>query len=86
MATVHISTLGCRLNQFESSAMAASLERAGHRVAAPGGIDLERPADVQVINTCTVTERGDANFLSMARGACSLALERDSIQILKEAT
>lgn len=32
------------------------------------------------------TERGDANFLSMARGACSLALERDSIQILKEAT
>jgi aminoglycoside/choline kinase family phosphotransferase len=32
------------------------------------------------------TERGDANFLSMARGACSLALARDSIQVLKEAT
>ena len=32
------------------------------------------------------TERGDANFLSMARGACSLALARDSIQALKEAT
>lgn len=29
------------------------------------------------------TERGDANFLSMARGACSLALEHDSIAALK---
>ena len=28
------------------------------------------------------TERGDANFLSMARGACSLALEHDSIAAL----
>ncbi|WFL76102.1 phosphotransferase [Altererythrobacter arenosus] len=30
------------------------------------------------------TERGDANFLSMARGACALALEHDSIGALKE--
>jgi aminoglycoside phosphotransferase (APT) family kinase protein len=29
------------------------------------------------------TERGDANFLSMARGACELALEHDSIGVLK---
>ncbi|GAA4037814.1 phosphotransferase family protein [Parerythrobacter jejuensis] len=29
------------------------------------------------------TERGDANFLSMARGACSLALEHDSLDALK---
>lgn len=30
------------------------------------------------------TERGDANFLSMARGACGLALERQSLAALKE--
>ena len=30
------------------------------------------------------TERGDANFLSMARGACSLALAHDSMAALKE--
>ncbi|MDJ0641670.1 MAG: phosphotransferase [Erythrobacter sp.] len=30
------------------------------------------------------TERGDANFLSMARGACALALEHDSLAALKE--
>lgn len=32
------------------------------------------------------TERGDANFLSMARGACSLALEHGSIEALKART
>lgn len=30
------------------------------------------------------TERGDANFLSMARGACALALAHDSLSALKE--
>ena len=30
------------------------------------------------------TERGDDNFLSMARGACALALKHDSIAALKE--
>lgn len=30
------------------------------------------------------TQRGDANFLSMARGACGLALERQSLAALKE--
>ena len=29
------------------------------------------------------TERGDANFLSMARNACELALDHDSIGALK---
>ncbi len=32
------------------------------------------------------TQRGDANFLSMARGACALALKHDSIAALKEAS
>ena len=30
------------------------------------------------------TERGDANFLSMARGACALALEHGSLEMLEE--
>ncbi|MFZ9394898.1 MAG: phosphotransferase [Erythrobacter sp.] len=30
------------------------------------------------------TERGDANFLSMARGACALALQHGSLQLLEE--
>jgi len=30
------------------------------------------------------TERGDANFLSMARGACALALEHKSLDVMEE--
>ncbi len=30
------------------------------------------------------TDRGDANFLSMARGACALALQHGSLQLLEE--
>lgn len=30
------------------------------------------------------TERGDANFLSMARGACALCLEHGSLKLMKE--
>lgn len=32
------------------------------------------------------TQRGDANFLSMVRGACGLALDHDSLGALKEAS
>lgn len=48
--TVSFSTLGCRLNQAESDAMAEDLARSGVGLAAPG----ENP-DIVVINTCTVT-------------------------------
>ncbi len=49
-ATVSFSTLGCRLNQAESDAMAEALSENGISPAPAG----ESP-DVVVINTCTVT-------------------------------
>ena len=52
--TVAVSTLGCRLNQVESQEILALLEARGFR-AAPAG----EPADVHVVNTCTVTGRAD---------------------------
>ncbi|MBI3091389.1 MAG: tRNA (N(6)-L-threonylcarbamoyladenosine(37)-C(2))-methylthiotransferase MtaB [Candidatus Tectomicrobia bacterium] len=64
MATVQITTLGCKLNQFESAAMATSLEQAGHTLA-----DSAETADVYVINTCTVTERSDAKSRNIVRRA-----------------
>jgi threonylcarbamoyladenosine tRNA methylthiotransferase MtaB len=53
-STVAFTTLGCRLNQVESHEMAALLERNGFRVWPAGA-----PADVHVVNTCTVTARAD---------------------------
>ena len=48
-----IKTLGCKVNQFESEAIAAALISEGWRLADGGG-----PADLCIVNTCTVTSRG----------------------------
>ncbi len=52
--SVAFQTLGCKLNQYETDALASRLQKAGYRIA---GND-ER-ADCHIINTCTVTNRGD---------------------------
>ncbi|MBI2460741.1 MAG: tRNA (N(6)-L-threonylcarbamoyladenosine(37)-C(2))-methylthiotransferase MtaB [Candidatus Rokubacteria bacterium] len=54
MATVAFATLGCRLNQYESWELQALLEGRGLRT-----VPFEAPADIYVINTCTVTARAD---------------------------
>ena len=43
-------TLGCKVNQYESEAIAAAFEQQGYTV-----VDEREFADVYVINTCTVT-------------------------------
>ena len=58
MAAQKISfyTLGCRLNQSETASIQNSFDAPGYTV-----VDFEQPADIVVINTCTVTEGGDAD-------------------------
>lgn len=51
---VAVTTLGCRLNQVDGLEVTAALEARGFRAAAS-----QEPADVVVINTCTVTARAD---------------------------
>lgn len=51
---VAFSTLGCRVNHYESEAMAEKFIREGYEVA-----EFTEVADVYVINTCTVTNMGD---------------------------
>ena len=50
MKRVAFYTLGCKVNQYETEAMAEAFERAGYTP-----VDFEEAADVYVINTCTVT-------------------------------
>lgn len=47
-------TLGCRVNVYESEAMAEKFIREGYEV-----VEFTDVADVYVINTCTVTNMGD---------------------------
>lgn len=51
---VAFATLGCRVNQYESEAMAEKFIREGYEV-----VDFDQFFDVYVINTCTVTNMGD---------------------------
>jgi threonylcarbamoyladenosine tRNA methylthiotransferase MtaB len=54
--TVAVSTLGCRLNQVDSQEMMGLLESHGFRP-----VSAEEPAEVYVVNTCTVTGRADVS-------------------------
>jgi len=61
---VAFATLGCRLNQGDSHALAATLEERGFRT-----VPFEAPADVVVVNTCTVTGRAVVSDRQMIRRA-----------------
>ena len=45
-----LETLGCKVNQYESQAMASLLEARGHTRCADG-----ETADCVIVNTCAVT-------------------------------
>ncbi len=51
---VCVTTLGCKVNQYESQAMLSQLTAHGFQVCGP-----KEPADVILINSCTVTSASD---------------------------
>jgi len=64
MKKVSFQTVGCRLNQYETEKMAANLCPYGfHRV------NRGEPADLYIINTCTVTHRADSDCRYLIRRA-----------------
>ncbi len=61
---IAFKTLGCRLNQFETDALASEFHNAGYRI-----VDFDSKADIYVVNTCTVTNQSDRksrNLVSQA--------------------
>jgi len=57
-------TLGCKVNTYESDAMASLFEQAGYEI-----IPHTEKADIYIINTCTVTAVGDKKSRQMIRRA-----------------
>ena len=64
MATFGIFTLGCKVNQYESEAIAELLEERGLTQ-----LHGEEPCDLYIINTCTVTGESDRKARQMIRRA-----------------
>ena len=60
--TVAILTLGCKVNQYESEAIAEAFEGSGFSVRG-----ADESCDVYVINTCTVTAESDRKAGQLAR-------------------
>ena len=82
-ASLH--NLGCKVNAYETEAMEQLLKEAGYTVVAFG-----EPADVCIINTCSVTNVADKKsrqMLHRARvknpGACVVAVGRRQLRSLK---
>ena len=53
-------TLGCKVNQYETQAMRALFEAAGHTA-----VPFDARADAYVVNTCTVTQTSDHKSRAM---------------------
>ncbi|MFQ6031398.1 MAG: tRNA (N(6)-L-threonylcarbamoyladenosine(37)-C(2))-methylthiotransferase MtaB [Candidatus Zixiibacteriota bacterium] len=51
---VALFTVGCKLNQYETQAIAEQLEECGFE-----RVDFTQPAEIYIINTCTVTKESD---------------------------
>ena len=59
-----IYTLGCKVNQYESEAIAEAAQKAGFVISEPSA-----PCDVYIINTCTVTGESDRKSRQLIRRA-----------------
>ncbi len=66
-------TFGCRLNQAETNIMQQTFVEQGYPV-----VDYRQDPDVVVVNTCTVTENGDADTRKLVR---RLVRENPGVQI-----
>ena len=66
--TVAFATLGCRLNQVDSAQLQTALEARGFRT-----VPVAAPADVVVVNTCTVTARAECSDRQAIRRAARVS-------------
>lgn len=64
MPKVAFYTLGCKVNQYESAAMAELFEKKGYEI-----VDFDDEADVYVINTCDVTNESGRKSRQIIRKA-----------------
>ncbi|WP_181350614.1 tRNA (N(6)-L-threonylcarbamoyladenosine(37)-C(2))-methylthiotransferase MtaB [Thalassobacillus sp. CUG 92003] len=64
MPTVAFHTLGCKVNHYETEAIWNMFSQNGYE-----RVEFERPSDVYVVNTCTVTNTGDKKSRQVIRRA-----------------
>lgn len=68
-------TFGCKLNQFETEALASSFRRQGFSI-----VRADQEADVYIINTCTVTSKSEQKARRLIRKLARM--QSDSLLIV----
>ncbi|MDR0721715.1 MAG: tRNA (N(6)-L-threonylcarbamoyladenosine(37)-C(2))-methylthiotransferase MtaB [Treponema sp.] len=69
MVSVSLYTLGCKVNQLESEAIAHAFRAQGFKVLPWDGSSEEQGADILVFNTCTVTSKAEQKARRVIRKA-----------------
>jgi threonylcarbamoyladenosine tRNA methylthiotransferase MtaB len=64
MTKVAFYTLGCKVNQYETEAMAQLFKKRGYEIE-----DFQHKADIYIINSCTVTNESDRKSRQIIRRA-----------------
>ncbi|MEK7210559.1 MAG: tRNA (N(6)-L-threonylcarbamoyladenosine(37)-C(2))-methylthiotransferase MtaB [Candidatus Binatota bacterium] len=67
---IAITTLGCKINQYDSAVIQTRLEEGQHSF-----VPFDERADFYIINTCTVTDRADWEARQLVRRAKRLSPE-----------
>lgn len=67
MSRVAFTTLGCKVNQFETEVMEGLFKKRGYEI-----VPFDQVADVYVVNTCSVTHLGEKKSRQIIRRAIRL--------------
>ena len=64
MRTIAFHNLGCKVNSYETDAMAQKCIEKGYKI-----VDFEQKSDIYVVNTCSVTNIADRKSRQMLHKA-----------------
>lgn len=70
MPRVAFTTLGCKVNQYETEVIEGLFKQRGYAV-----VDFDKPAEVYIINTCSVTHLGERKSRQLIRRATRMSPE-----------
>lgn len=73
---VAFNTLGCKLNQYETDALASRFIHEGYEI-----VPFDGPADAYIVNTCTVTNKADRKTRNSINRALKLSGKLESLEI-----
>jgi tRNA-2-methylthio-N6-dimethylallyladenosine synthase len=76
MATYHVTTFGCQMNEHDSERMKGMLESLGYEEA-PARVD----ADLILFNTCSIREKADERFIAHLYEARAIKRRRADVVV-----